>query len=214
MYHATWNLGTHRSTLYLGVGTLLLFIAAILDLGQLLELQSSPADNNSVDTSGLIVAREVGLGLAYGFVFLFVWSTIVQRRELKRPISVGAQQLPHHAGRQRWLKLLRSGLRWLGLVLVISITLLQISWRIIPSQRQYGDLYIAESALEIVTSVIFILAIVLNVLVALPASRWLSFTTYLGLIPALLTTAAIGIGNLVICEYFVISFLRATQSYL
>jgi hypothetical protein len=179
----------------------LLFIAAILDLGQLLESQSSPADKDGVDVSGLIVAREVGLGLAYGFVFLFAWNTVVQRRELKRPISASAQQPLHDAGKARWLKLVRSGLRWFGLVLVISIALLQVSWRIIPSQRQYGGLYIAESTLEIVASVILIVAIILNVLMALPASWWPPFQSYLGLILALLITAAIGIGNLVTCEY-------------
>ncbi|KAF7784432.1 hypothetical protein Agabi119p4_597 [Agaricus bisporus var. burnettii] len=204
----------NSSTLYLGVGTLLLFISAILDLGQLLDLQSFSVDKGKVDVSGLIVAREVGLSLAYGFVFLFAWKAVAQRRELERPASENALQLFHNA---RWLKLVRTRVRWITLILVISIPLLQVLWRIVPSQRQYGGLYIVENALELVTSIILIVEIILNVLVSLPASSWLPFQRCFGLVLALVTTAAVGIGNLVtfaFSEMVLGRFLRAISIYI
>lgn len=152
--------------------------------------------------SGFIVAREVGLGLSYGFLFLFVWKAVAQRpgSERRRSSKDSPQSQPHSASWTRW-GLAGAGLKWFTLVLVVLIPLLQIVWRIVNSQRQYSSIYIAESTLEIVASTIFVLKIILNVLVSPSASWWPPFRTYLGLVLALVITAAMGIGNLVTCEF-------------
>lgn len=199
-------------------------MAAILDLGQLLIREPSGSSRNFDQgvVSGFIVAREVGLGLSFGFLFLFVWRAVAEcpwnerPRSLAQSISSPAPSLPHSASWTRW-GFLGAALKWFTLTLVIVIPLLQILWRLISSQRQYGSIYIADSTLEIVASAIFALKIVLNVLVSPSVSWWAPFRRYLGLVLALIITGAMGVGNLVsfaFSETVLGRFLRAISIYI
>lgn len=190
---------TSRTALYLCTASLLLFIAAILDLGRLFirgpRQVSSNVDLNVV--TGFIVSREVGLGLSYGFLYLFVWKAVAQCPDSERR-KLGRQSQPHSASWARW-GFVGTVLKWSTLLLIVLIPLLQIVWRIVDAQRRYGNIYIAESTLEIVASTIFILKICLNVLVSPSTSWWIPFKSYLGLVLGLIITAAMGVGNLVTC---------------
>ncbi|KAF9452639.1 hypothetical protein P691DRAFT_803760 [Macrolepiota fuliginosa MF-IS2] len=213
----------NSTALYLCTAALLLFVAAILDLGRLFirgPTQAAPnVDLNVV--SGFIVAREVALGLSYGFLFLFVWMAVArcpdsERRNLARQSSQESNQSqPHSASWARW-GFIGTILKWFTLLLVILIPLLQIVWRIVDSQRRYGSIYIAQSTLEVVTSTIFILKVVLNVLVSPSISWWIPLQLYFGLVLGLIIAAAVGVGNLItfaFSEMVLGRFLRAISIY-
>ncbi|KXN89896.1 hypothetical protein AN958_04900 [Leucoagaricus sp. SymC.cos] len=213
----------NSTALYLCSASLLLFIAAILDLGQL--LVRGPAGNSQgFDqdvVAGFVVAREVALGLSYGFLFLFVWRAVAEcpreerlKSHVQKKIS-GLSQQPHSASWTRW-GLLGGVLKWFMLALIIVIPLLQIVWRLVVGQRQYGSTYIADSTLEIVASAIFVLKIVLNVLVSPSQTWWVPFRSYSGLVFALIITGAMGVGNLIsfaFSETVLGRFLRAISVY-
>lgn len=198
------------AALYLCTASLLLFIAAILDLGRLLTSGSTKVIQNvdSSVASAFVVAREVGLGLSYGFLFLFIWMAVAQRSKLERRACAQAQGSTRDAYRSRihsasWKRwgLVGLVLKWLTLLLAILISLLQILWRIVTAQHRYGSLYIAESTLEIVASTIFLLKIVLNVLIS-SGRWWAAFRPYIALVLALVITAGMGAGNLLTCLSF------------
>ncbi|KAJ3571589.1 hypothetical protein NP233_g3660 [Leucocoprinus birnbaumii] len=213
------------TVLYLCSASLLLFMAAVLDLGQLLIRGPSGGGQNfdSGVVSGFIVAREVGLGLAYGFLFLFVWRAVAvcpscqneRPKSLVRPMDSSTSIRTHSASWARWGHL-GAVLKWFTLALIIVIPLLQILWRLISSQRQYSSIYIADSVLEIVASAIFVLKIILNVLVSPSESWWIPFKYYFGLVLGLVVTGAMGIGNLIsfaFSETILGRFLRAIGVY-
>ncbi len=196
------------TALYLCIASLLLFIAAILDLGRLL-MRGPTKDAQNVDpgvASVFVVAREVGLGLSYGFLFLFIWMAVAQRPKSEQRACAqvsaqdGAQSHLHSASWKRW-GVVGLVLKWFTLFLAILISVLQILWRIVSAQRRYGSLYITESTLEIVVSTVFLLKIVLNVLLS-PETWWIAFRPYIAFVFALILTAVMGAGNLVNCVSF------------
>jgi hypothetical protein len=197
-----------RLSVFLFVSSFLGFIAAILDLGQILIRGSSGIANGLrlADVNGFIQAREVLLSISAGTVFIFYW-TLVGRRPFG---SISSQPLfPNtrttrmaslHCGRwERW-GYIGFGLQWLTILICVLIPILQIVWRVDPKHHQYDDLYVAASVFETTISIIFILKIFLNLSLTSLEERRQVFVDYTAPICALATSTGHGIGNLVLCK--------------
>lgn len=91
-------------------------------------------------------------------------------------------------------------MKWTSLGLTLSIPILQIIWRNLRVFDRSGPVYLAETTIEIVAAVLFILKLILNIYLSrvTPRPRILRF--YLAPISALLITLAVAIGNAIYCE--------------
>jgi hypothetical protein len=200
-----------RLVIYLYSSSLLAFTAAIFDLSQILAQVRPNADKGAVprpvSVSGLIITREIGHALSFGFRFIFFW-TFVARRPRGEPPPIppedrdkeyNPREHSHSASWQRW-GILGITLKWVLLVASISIPILQIVWRDVPGLNQFGGVYTAEATLEIVVSALFILKLLLNVSLSPLTPRWRSLRSYAAPLLALLISSGLGIGNLIYCE--------------
>jgi hypothetical protein len=195
---------------YLFASSFLAFAAAVLDLSQLLARGNVNTDKEvGLDTvSGFINAREIFLALSVGFIYILFWTLVAQcpPEESTRLLACikGRHDPSHSASWHRW-GLIGISLKWISLLASISIPLLQMLWRIVISQRKYGNLYVAESTIETVVSAIFILKLLLNIYLCPLSSRWRSSGRYVTSIFSLIISAGLGVGNLIICEQPVLS---------
>ncbi|KAJ3847155.1 hypothetical protein EV368DRAFT_51661, partial [Lentinula lateritia] len=213
-------------SIYLYSTALFSFVAAVIDLAQLLVRGSVKVNMNTGITSGvtaLINTREVGLSIAIGFRFLFFWAFVAERPRGEPPpttdlsdprVYVHHAQNSHSAKWERW-GYLGIFLKWLILASVISIPILQIIWRI--AVRHFGVVYMVESTIEILISALLLLKMILNVFLSPVSPWWKPFRFYVAPLIALLINLGIGIGELV---YFLFSetalgrFLQAFEVYL
>ncbi|TFK41025.1 hypothetical protein BDQ12DRAFT_678762 [Crucibulum laeve] len=211
-------------SVYLYTASLLGFIAAILDLSQILVRgRANVARGIGLEAvSGFLVARELFLALSIGFLYLYLWSFVAlcPRGECRtRPdllkMRYNAREHAHSASWKRW-GILGMILQWTTLAASISIPLLQILWRIVSAQHTYGSLYIAESTIETVLSAIFILKLLLNIFLSPVTPRWLPLRMYIVPIVSLMLSAGLGVGNIVafaFSESTLGRFLRAVEIY-
>ncbi|KAI0068412.1 hypothetical protein BV25DRAFT_1987194 [Artomyces pyxidatus] len=187
------------------------FIAAILDLTQILIRQSDflrhVSDATSV--SQLQITREIFFSIATGLRFLFFWVFVAQRpRGEPKPrqrsstwrssfLVLSPESNSSHSG--SWMRWGIAGavLQWAMLGAAIAILLLQILWRTLSPFHHFGSVYAVEGTLEIVSSGIFIVKIVLNALIAETPSRRQTVIQYSGLVVALFLNAGLGAGNIV-----------------
>lgn len=210
-------------SVYLFISSFLAFIAAIVDLGQILIRGHS----NAVSGTGLggvigfIRAREVLLALSLGTVFLFFW-TFVGRRPIgiaskKDRLSAITPSNPIHCGSwQRW-GFVGLGLKWSTLLVCILIPILQIVWRVAGKHHRYGNLYVVSSTLETTVSAIFILKIFLNFYLTPPWAQRQVMLNHIAPIVALLISAGLGVGNLVLFAFTETTlgrFLHAIEVYI
>lgn len=193
---------------YLFASSLLAFAAAILDLSQILARGDVNTDKEvGLDrVSGLINAREIFLALSVGFIYILFWTLVAQcppGESTRLLVDINgrhrARDPSHSASWRRW-GFIGITLKWISLLASISIPLLQMLWRIVTSQRKYGNLYVAESTIETVVSAIFILKLLLNIYLCPLPSRWRSSGRYVTSIFSLIISAGLGVGNLIICE--------------
>lgn len=178
-------------------------VAAILDLSQVLLRGTTNTDQGlGLNTViGIVDTREVLLALSFGFRYLYLWAFVAQRpRYEPRPRSqvdpLFSETYFHSASWERW------GVP--GLVLkfallgsVISIPILQITWRIATG---FSAVYIAEATVQIAVSVLFIAKLMLNLFLSTVAPWWRPFIPYIIPIMALMISTGIGAGNLLLCE--------------
>jgi len=195
---------------YLFVSSFLAFAAAVLDLSQILACGDVHTDKE-VGVSGFINTREIFLALSVGFIYILFWTLVAQcPPEESTRLLVGikrqhdARGPSHSASWRRW-GFIGITLKWISLLASISIPLLQILWRIVISQRKYGNLYVTESTIETVVSAMFILKLLLNIYLCPLPSRWRSSGRYVTYIFSLIISAGLGVGNLIICEQPVLS---------
>lgn len=201
-----------RPAIYLYTSALLGFVAAILDLSQVLVRGTVNTDDgtdlNSV--SGLITAREIGLALSFGFRYLFLWSFVSERPRgepppLRAPPGdsgrFDVRNDFHSADWRRW-GILGLILKWSLLAQVIAIALMQIIWRTVKTQDQYGPLYMAEATVQIVASALFLMKLKLNIFLSPFTPLWRPLRYFAAPMVATLISIGIGIGNLDFCELF------------
>lgn len=186
--------------IYLYISSFIAFVAAILDLSQ--TLAQGRTTLGTVTTSGLTIAREVGLALSVGFLYVFLWCLVAQRPRGEEPTSfvdIKAEYNPrdhsHSASWKRWgvLGLL---LKWSLLGLSFSIPILQIIWRVSAPDPQFGMIYITDATIEVVVSALFILKLFLNTFLSPLTPWWRPVQSNAAPTTALLISGGIGIGNL------------------
>ncbi|RXW24769.1 hypothetical protein EST38_g1071 [Candolleomyces aberdarensis] len=203
-------------SVFIFISSFLGFIAAILDLGQLLIRGHSNAANGLMleDVSGFINAREALLALSIGAIFLFWWKFCG-----RRPFAVKDGRLSkssmHCASWQRW-GYVGFLLKWSSLLVCIVILILQVIWRLAPMHHLYGSLYVATATLETTISIIFILKLFLNVYLCPAGTQARVFLDYVTPALALLINAGLGVGNLVLFAFSETAlgrFLRAIEVY-
>lgn len=150
---------------YLFASSFLAFGAAVLDLSQILARGDVNTDKDGLATvSGFFNAREIFLALSVGFIYILFWTLVAQcppEESSRLLVDIkgrhDARDPLHSASWRRW-GFIGITLKWISLLASISIPLLQILWRIVISQRKYGNLYVAESTIE--TPVIISLAVI------------------------------------------------------
>ncbi|KAF7337466.1 hypothetical protein MSAN_02219600 [Mycena sanguinolenta] len=207
--------------IYLYISCLLAFIAAILDLSQILlrGIKNTDAGLGLNTVTGLIDTREVGFALAFGFRFLYLWEFVGQRpRYEPRPRtrddddSFTSDSGYHSASWERW-RTLGFILKFVLLGSVIAIPILQIVWRIATG---FSTVYNAESTLQIAVSVLLIVKLMLNLYLSTVAPWWRPFVPYLIPFMALMISTGIGTGNLLrfkFSETTLGRFLQAVETY-
>ncbi|KAJ2920242.1 hypothetical protein MD484_g5, partial [Candolleomyces efflorescens] len=199
------------------ISSFLGFIAAILDLGQLLIRGHSNAANGLMldDVSGFINAREALLALSIGAIFLFWWKFSGRRPFAIKPVGPFNFSM-HCASWQRW-GYIGFLLKWTSLVVCIVVLILQVIWRLAPKHHLYGSLYVATATLETTISIIFILKLFLNVYLCPASSKTQVLLDYVTPALALLINAGLGVGNLVLFSFSETAlgrFLRAIEVYI
>lgn len=205
-------------TLYVSV--LLAFIASLLDLSQILQRGSHDntghgggggnGGDDDIDSSGLIVVREIGFALSVGLRFFFFWLFVAEppRGEKAKPVPydpktnffVYAFKEPDHTGAWGRWGIPGMILRWLLLAMTFVITVLQMVWRLVPSDNFLGPVYTAESTLEIAASAIFILKLGLNTMITMTVPRSKTVRRYSTMVLALIFSIGLGIGNIAVCK--------------
>ncbi|KAF7347617.1 hypothetical protein MVEN_01518600 [Mycena venus] len=207
--------------IYLYTSSLFAFVAAILDLSQVLLRGETNTDKGlALNTvTGLIDTREVGLALSFGFRYLYLWEFVAQRpRYEPRPRTqvdpLFSEKYYHSASWERW-GALGFVLKYALLGSVISIPILQIIWRIAEGTG-FSTVYIAESTVQIAVSVLFIAKLMLNLFLSTVAPWWRPFIPYLVPIMALMISTGIGTGNLLLFKFSETTlgrFLQAVETY-
>ncbi|KAJ7675359.1 hypothetical protein B0H17DRAFT_133913 [Mycena rosella] len=203
--------------IYLYTSSLLAFGAAILDLTQILLRGTTNTDEGLATgtVTGIINTREVGLALAFGFRFLYLWAFVAQRPryEPRQTTQESSFEVPYHSG--SWERWGAPGLvlKYALLGSVISIPVLQIIWRIATG---FSAVYVAESTVQIAVSVLLIAKIMLNLFLSTVGPWWRPFTPYIVPVIALLISTGIGAGNLLFFKFSETTlgrFLQAVETY-
>ncbi|KAJ7897123.1 hypothetical protein B0H14DRAFT_3425170 [Mycena olivaceomarginata] len=205
--------------IYLYTSSLLAFIAAILDLSQIILRGVTATDDglNLNAVTGLINTREVGLGLSFFFRFLYLWEFVAQRpryepRQRTDIDPFSDEKAYHSASWERW-GALGFVLKYALLGSVISIPILQIVWRIATG---YSAVYVADSTIQIAVSALFIAKLMLNLFLSTVGPWWRPFLPYLVPIIALMISTGIGAGNLLFFKFSETTlgrFLQAVETY-
>ncbi|KAF9056304.1 hypothetical protein BJ165DRAFT_1432493 [Panaeolus papilionaceus] len=211
-------------SVFLYGSSFLAFAAATLDLGQILARGSENAAKDiSLDNiTALLFAREILLALSLSFLNIFFWMLVAECPNEERifnsndSMSATSQQSMHSASWGRWGPV-GTVLKWFSLVALLSVPLLQALWRLVPSQRRYSTLYVAESTVQTTICLIFILKLFLNIYLSTLPTWWHSFRPCIPAFLALTFGASLGIGNLIIFSFSESSlgrFLRAVEVYI
>ncbi|PPQ67360.1 hypothetical protein CVT24_011543 [Panaeolus cyanescens] len=211
-------------SVFLYGSSFLAFAAATLDLGQIL---ARGPENTTQDISlgnivALLFAREIFLALSLSFLNLFFWMLVAEcpREECLSAstdsVSTTSQQSMHSASWSRW-GFIGTILKWGSLVALLSAPLVQALWRLIPSQRRYSTLYVAESTVQTSICLIFILKLFLNIYLSTLPTWWDAFRPRIPSFLALALGTSLGVGNLILFSFSESSlgrFLRAVEVYI
>lgn len=194
----------YSPAIYLYISALLAFVAAILDLSQVLARGRADVDAglDQDSVTGLVNTREVAFALSVGFRFLFFWVYVAQRpRGEPAVVRLGNEYDPrehsHSASWQRW-GYLGFLIKWKLLALIFSIPIIQIFWRIVD--RRYGVVYMVETTIEIVVSALLFLKILLSIFLSPVLPWWRPFHAYAVPLLALGLNLGISITDLISCE--------------
>lgn len=201
-----------RSAVWLFFSALLAFVAATLDLGQTLA-DGMAMSTTFVASEPTISARGVLFAFSIGFRFLFYWSYVAEP-PLKARCAPSTQRVQRigfltleraqesYSG--SWMRQGTPG-KLLGvslLVAIITITALQIVWRVVPQFHHYSNVYAADAALELLVAFFLLLKLLLNTVTRGLHDSMLVHTVRECIAPisGLLVNIAIGVGGLLYCE--------------
>lgn len=194
-----------RSAVWLFFSALLAFVAAVLNLGQTLTDEMS---TTFVTSEPAIRAREVLFAFSIGFRFLFYWSYVAEPPlKARRAASTQKAQRINFLALEHTLEphstsWMRRGLlgKLLGvslLLAIITITALQIVWRVVPQFHRYSNVYAADAALELLVSFLLLLKLLLGTITLDVTDSMLvhTFRECLAPIFGLLVNIAVGVGD-------------------
>ncbi|TFK94342.1 hypothetical protein K466DRAFT_561168 [Polyporus arcularius HHB13444] len=208
-----------RWVLCLHISVLLAFLAAVLDLSQLLSRgHSGHSKDEAAGVNSLISAREIFYAFANTMRFVFYWG-FVAMIPLGETIPEGNTM---HSGSWRRWGMMGIFLKWSTVVIMLVITILQIVYREVDAFEKIGPVYEAEAALEIILSAIFILKLLLNTWVRYPVgsttqTKGRILVQYAPIIVALLFSLWIAVGNVILFEFtetVLGRFMRALELYI
>jgi hypothetical protein len=194
----------------LGSSVFFAFAAAIFDLGQVLTRGRRNTDNgtdlNAV--TGLIATREIFYAVSVGLRFFFFWIFVAEppRGESVRttptdPMAGLFTEEKHGGAWGRW-GITGILLKWVLLAITFTIGVLQIIWRVMPNHNRLGPVYGAEAAMEIITSALFVIKLLLNTLISPLTPRSKTLRSYAPMLFILFINLGLGIGNVTTCEFF------------
>ena len=179
----------YSSEIYLYLSSFFSFVGVILTLGQVL----AHGVTGTLDPRflhGLQIAREVSFGLAVGLNYIFFWHFVEQRISETSSRSTSTRPCCADGKRRGLLGLV---LKWSLLVLILVISVLQITWRITSGVR-FRLLYISEGTIEITVSSLLLLKLILS---ASLNRGWHHIRQYIAPSLALCISTGLGVGNLV-----------------
>jgi hypothetical protein len=198
--------------LWIFSSALLAFVAAILDLLQLLTRGREADPTTGIDSVRIIIyGREVTLALSITFRYMFFWHFVAVRprgdpihpnpgddQNDTGTISTVEGEI-HRGSWSRWGsigKYMKTG----SLIVIIIILIMQILWRVVNSLNKQGPVHIVSNVLEIGTSGLFIVKIMLNVCGSPSVPFRKGLVPYIAPIVALLCGISVCASNLVFCE--------------
>ncbi|KAI0724414.1 hypothetical protein C8T65DRAFT_704286 [Cerioporus squamosus] len=208
-----------RWVLCLHVSVLLAFLAAVLDLSQLLGRgHNDRSEDEAAGINSLISAREIFYAFANTLRFVFYWG-FVAMIPLGETIPEGNTM---HSGSWRRWGFIGLFLKWSALVTMLVMTILQIVYRDVVAFETIGPVYEAEAALEIILSAVFILKLLLNTWARYPVgsttqTKGRMLVQYAPIIVALLFSLWIAVGNVILFEFTETAlgrFMRAVELYI
>ena len=196
----------------------LAFVAATLDLSQVLIRKQQNPTVTLGTIAGFIQAREVFLSLSVFFLDLFFWYLVAHcpRGEMIGNTSVlstkysRARPSMHSASWNRW-GVVGIVLKYGSLAALLSVPLLSLVWRLMPTQRTYSSTYIAQSIIQTTVTGVFLLKLLLNVSISPQNHWWLALLSYTIPIISLLIGISLAVGDVVLCEYLASGFLLFVQ---
>ncbi|EJD04174.1 uncharacterized protein FOMMEDRAFT_106670 [Fomitiporia mediterranea MF3/22] len=136
----------------------------------------------------------------------------------RRPnfISLSSETVIHSGDWARW-RLPGIILKWVLLLLIVSVLVLQILWRLVHAFEIFGPVYITEAGIEIGLSAVFIVKLLINTYICPLLPRWHTLRDYSPVILAISIGMGVAIGNL-LCFKFTEStlgrFLQAVELYM
>jgi hypothetical protein len=218
---------TNLLAVYLYASVLLAFVGSILDLAFLLsQVKSDPKSQTMVQTlntvTGLLVAREICFGLSVGFRNIFFWgyATLPSSNSPRiHPDDDSISSFQLHSHHRDWIDFgwLRFILKWGLLLIIISIPILQIIWRLSKKTTAFQTLYLIEAILEVAASSLFIIQLILNSYLAPDTSRSSQLRAYTVPFFALLISLGVAVGGIVMenfSETTLGRFLQASELYI
>ena len=173
-----------------------MFGAAIIDLSKTVAEVENAVVGGVMHQLGAV--RDVALACSVGLIYLFMWSFVAERPQVKSQMDLPRSQIQvQHGGTWRRWGLPGELLKWLSLTLCFLTTLLRIFWHLLTSHVR-GPLLITNALVEVVLSTTFILKLFLNMSLVHVTLRWKSLRDYIVPITAMVISAALAVGNLAI----------------
>ena len=190
------------------------FAGAVVDVMQIVKRGVNTAEVGAGldEVAPFIIAQEICFALCIGFRFLFFWAFVAEpplgeldlssipNRWKPNFVILESSNKIHSASWRRWGPL--GTLMQFGLLaMILALTVLQLLWRIDSIFSQFCLVYISEATLEILVACLFIIKVVTNVVLSPLEPRCRTFRNYLPMIVALLLSAGLGLGNIIICTF-------------
>ena len=175
------------------------FVAAILDLVVALAISRGDDLSNSTNLA-LTIVREIAYSISFSLRNLWFW-LYVACPPPAAPVSGGSYV--HSGSWHRW-GIFGHLLKWIVLLGVVAIVVLQVLFRIDTPLMKDGPVYDADGTLQIILSFVFMLKLFMNIyLVALDSIKetwWRSsLLHYLPVFMALIINFGVALGNVLQC---------------
>ncbi|KAF9786129.1 hypothetical protein BJ322DRAFT_769803 [Thelephora terrestris] len=206
------RLGILLTVLHLTVVTA--FIASIIDLSQVLQREQSKRDLGP-QMDSLVKTREIGYALSNSLRFLFFWIFVAEPPKAERD-TPNARAGTHSGNWDAW-GIVGLALRWGSLCLTIIVFALQVVWRLDSRVDEFTSAYLAESAIEVILSIILAFKILLNCSHCTIVSKGVCLLDYLGFLLSLNLSIGLGIANIIhlkFTETILGRFFQAVNFYL